>query len=401
MKGLQIMTNKLLQLVIGLLPILMVLGNSMLIPILPSIEADLHLNSSWSGFILSSFTIPAAVVIPFVGMLSDRFGRKRLIIVSLWIMILGSVLCVVSGEVNENVSLFMIGRGLQGVGAAGTTPLAMALIGDIFQGHERSRMLGSLEVFNGIGKVVAPLTGATLAILVHWNHAFWVFPVLCMVILIGLRKTVETKEVYHKADKKSLYSIFISKGRLLFPLYAIGGIGLFLLFGILFFLSYHIENTFHIDGFFKGFTFIFPLGAMTISSYWCGGRSKADEELGWTYMKYGLLMMSVPLGFLIFFSSLGFLMFFITISFGGLGLMLPVINTFITGSVSEHERGLIVSIYGAVRFGGVALGPIAYSLWKDDVSEMYLITFAFSLLNLLLFMFLSKRREGVFRPEIQ
>ncbi|WP_258549697.1 hypothetical protein [Rossellomorea aquimaris] len=61
------MTNKLLQLVIGLLPILMVLGNSMLIPILPSIEADLHLNSSWSGFILSSFTIPAAVVIPFSG----------------------------------------------------------------------------------------------------------------------------------------------------------------------------------------------------------------------------------------------------------------------------------------------------------------------------------------------
>ncbi|WP_262481855.1 MFS transporter [Bacillus sp. CH30_1T] len=387
------MTNKLLQLVIGLLPILMVLGNSMLIPILPSIEADLHLNSSWSGFILSSFTIPAAVVIPFVGMLSDRFGRKRLIIVSLWIMVLGSVLCVVSGEVNENVSLFMIGRGLQGVGAAGTTPLAMALIGDIFQGKERSRMLGSLEVFNGIGKVVAPLTGATLAILVHWNHAFWVFPVLCMVILIGLRKTVETKEVYHKADKKSLYSIFISKGRLLFPLYAIGGVGLFLLFGILFFLSYHIENTFHIDGFFKGFTFIFPLGAMTISSYWCGGRLKADEELGWTYMKCGMLMMSVPLGFLIFFSSLGFLMFFITVSFGGLGLMLPVINTFITGSVSESERGLVVSIYGAVRFGGVALGPIAYSVWREDTIEMFEITFGLSLVNLFCFWYLNHRKE--------
>lgn len=395
------MTNKLVQLVIGLLPILMVLGNSMLIPILPSIEADLHLNSSWSGFILSSFTIPAAVVIPFVGMLSDRFGRKRLIIVSLWIMILGSVLCVVSGEVNETVSLFMIGRGLQGVGAAGTTPLAMALIGDIFQGQERSRMLGSLEVFNGVGKVVAPLTGATLAIFVHWNHAFWVFPVLCVVILIGLRKTIEMKEGYHKADKKNLYSILISKGRLLIPLYAIGGIGLFLLFGILFFLSYHIENTFHIDGFFKGFMFIFPLGAMTICSYWCGGRLKTDEELGWTYMKCGMLMMSVPLGFLIFFSSLGFLMFFITVSFGGLGLMLPVINTFITGSVSEHERGLIVSIYGAVRFGGVALGPIAYSLWKEEVLEMYLITFAFSLLNLILFMLLSNRKQGVFRPKIQ
>ncbi|TMU85552.1 MFS transporter [Bacillus sp. BHET2] len=389
------MKNKLLQLAIGLLPVLMVFGNSMLIPILPNIEGDLELNSRWSGFILSSFTIPAAVVIPFVGALSDRYGRKRLISISLWIMILGSVQCIYSGGI---VSLFMLGRGLQGVGAAGTTPLAMALIGDIFEGQERSRMLGSLEVFNGIGKVVAPLTGATLAILVHWNQSFWVFPILSFVVLIGLRKTIDSKEENTKVDKKGIFTIFMSKGSLLIPLYAIGGIGLFLLFGILFYLSYHIENTFHIDGFFKGFAFIFPLGAMTISSYWCGKRLKTDEELGWMYIKCGLMTMSIPLVLLIFFSSLGYLMFFITISFGGLGLMLPVINTFVTASVSEYDRGMVVSLYGAVRFAGVALGPIAYSLWRQDPTQMYVITFGFSLVNIFLFTLIVYRKKRVFRP---
>jgi uncharacterized membrane protein len=43
-----------------------------------------------------------------------------------------------------------------------------------------------------------------------------------------------------------------------------------LVFGVLFFLSYYIEEVFQIDGFFKGFTFLFPLGAMALSSYWTG-----------------------------------------------------------------------------------------------------------------------------------
>ncbi|MCA0147591.1 MFS transporter [Rossellomorea vietnamensis] len=392
------MREKLLPFVIGLLPILMVLGNSMLIPILPDIEEDLHLGSRWSGFILSSFTIPAALVIPFTGILSDRYGRKRLISISLWIMILGSILCIFNGGL---ISLFMLGRGLQGVGAAGTMPLAMALIGDLYQGEERSRMLGSLEVFNGIGKVAAPLIGATLAQLVLWDQSFWVFPVISFVILVGLRQTVESTKGVRKLDVKEFSAVFLSKGRLLIPLYVIGGTGLFLLFGILFYLSYHIENTFHIDGFFKGFSFIFPLGAMTICSYWCGKRLKTDEELGWTYLKCGLITMSIPLGLLIFFSSLGSLMFFLTLSFGGLGLMLPVINTFITGSVSEQERGMVVSLYGAVRFGGVALGPVAFGVWKQDPTQMYIITFGFTLMNILLFALLAIRTKGEDRTEIQ
>ncbi|MFI8685421.1 MFS transporter [Rossellomorea sp. NPDC077527] len=392
------MRDKLLPFIIGLLPILMVLGNSMLIPIIPRIEADLHLSSGWSGFILSSFTIPAALVIPFAGALSDRYGRKRIITISLWVMILGSVLCIFS---REYVGLFMLGRGLQGVGAAGTTPLAMALIGDLYQEQERSKMLGSLEVFNGIGKVVAPITGATLAQLVLWNQSFWVFPLLSILILLGLRNTVESKKESHKMDKKAFFTLFMSKSRLLIPLYLIGGTGLFLLFGMLFYLSYHIENTFHIDGFFKGFSFIFPLGAMTMCSYWCGKRLKTDEELGWAYLKYGVVMMSIPLGLLNLLSALGFLMFFITLSFGGLGLMLPVINTFITGSVPEQQRGLIVSLYGAVRFGGVAMGPIAFGVWRVDPTQMYAIAFSFSIINVFLFIFLSLRTKGEFHPEIQ
>jgi MFS transporter, ACDE family, multidrug resistance protein len=396
--------NKKLVGVIGLLPILMVLGNSMLIPILPSIENGLHIDERWSGWILSSFTIPAAVCIPFIGFLSDRFGRNRLVRYSLLVILLGSILCAISAWLENPALLFMGGRGLQGVGAAGTTPLAMALAGDLFSGEERSKVLGALEVFNGIGKVLAPIIGAGLTIFLSWNNAFWIFPILCFVILFGLRKyTKMTNDKKGLVEVKKyagdLADVFASKWLLLLPLFTIGGIGLFLLFGILFFLSYHIENTFHIDGFFKGFSFMFPLGAMTISSIWSGKRIKTDEERGWYYIKWGIGLMTVPLGALNYSHSLGSLLFCITVCFGGLGLILPVLNTFVTGSVDEGERGFVVSIYGAVRFLGVALGPIAYSVWKENAAEMYGLSFLFSLMNVLLLIVLMKRRGGVFIPK--
>ncbi len=388
-----------------MLPVLMVLGNSMLIPILPNIESGLHIDERWSGWILSSFTIPAAVCIPFIGFLSDRFGRNRLIQYSLWIIVLGSILCAASAWMKNPAFLFMGGRGLQGVGAAGTTPLAIALAGDLFHGEERSRVLGALEVFNGIGKVIAPIMGAGLTIFLSWNNAFWIFPLLCLVILFGLKKNImntndEMGLLGVRSYVRELAAVFASKWLLLLPLFTIGGIGLFLLFGILFFLSYHIENTFHIDGFFKGFSFMFPLGAMTISSTWCGKRIKTDGDRGWHYIKWGIGLMTVPLGALIFFHSLGSLLFCITVCFGGLGLILPVLNTFITGSVDEGERGFVVSLYGAARFLGVALGPIAYSAWKEDIVKMYGFTFVFSALNVLLYVVLMKRRNRVFRPKI-
>ncbi|MGX1263722.1 ACDE family multidrug resistance protein [Rossellomorea marisflavi] len=368
-----------LEFVILLLPLLMVLGNSMLIPILPEIEQSLELEGKWSGFILSAFTIPAALVIPAVGILSDRFGRSFMVKWSLYLMTLGSLICVMSGGGSK--LLFMTGRVIQGLGAAGTTPLAMALTGDLFSGEKRTGVLASLEVSNGAGKVLAPILGATLAFLLPWNHTFWVYILVSFIILAGMRKELSVEKrksgSFHGAGQymQDVQLTFKKKWKLLVPLYAMGGTGLFVLFGILYFLSYHIENIFHIDGFFKGFAFLFPLGAMVVTSYWCGKRLKDGN--GGRYMGTGTILMLVASGSLFFWNSLSGLMFLLTVCFGGLGLILPVINSEVTGAVGEEERGLVVSLYGTSRFAGVALGPIAYGRWKEDMLSMYGWTFAF------------------------
>ena len=58
--------------ILCLVPFIMVLGNSMLIPILPSIQKELHINIIQVSLLITVFSIPAGIVIPFAGMLSDR-----------------------------------------------------------------------------------------------------------------------------------------------------------------------------------------------------------------------------------------------------------------------------------------------------------------------------------------
>ncbi|MCM3539626.1 MFS transporter [Priestia endophytica] len=370
------MNDRKITVMLGLLPFIMVLGNSSLIPILPEIQQNLNLNDTQTSFILSAFSLPAALAIPFVGILSDRYGRRKLIVLSLMLVILGSLIAGVSEIVGSqySYSLLTVGRIIQGVGAAGTTPLAMALAGDLFSGDRRAKVLGILEVYNGIGKVIAPIIGAVIA-LIAWYALFFLFPLVAIIPLIGvIRYMKEEKQkstVSFSTYVKKLGKVLKREQRWLYPMFFLGGLCLFLLFGSLYYLSFLIEEKYGIDGFFKGTSFAIPLGAMTITSYWTGKRIKENKMLMKKLVVIGVTFLISMFFIMVFFHSLHFLMFCLTVALGGLGFLLPCINMLVTSSVREEERGFIVSIYGMVRFIGVALGPIIFENWMKDVELMF------------------------------
>lgn len=128
-------------------PFIMVLGNSMLIPVLPDIRNALNLTSVQVSLLITLFSVPAGLIIPLAGLLSDRYGRKIVIISGLFLYGLGGVIAAASSVLMGQMAFsgILAGRILQGLGAAGTAPIAMALCGDLFQGKERSRSLGQLN----------------------------------------------------------------------------------------------------------------------------------------------------------------------------------------------------------------------------------------------------------------
>src|SRR5690554_3477303 len=146
-------------------PFVMVLGNSMLIPVFPLIERTLGITPFQVGLLITAFSLPAGLLIPVAGALSDRFGRKVIMVPALVLYGTGGLLAGAAGLLLENPYPFLLGaRVVQGVGAGGKYQLAMTLTGDLLPRGERARALGLLETSNGIGKVVSPLLGSLLGV---------------------------------------------------------------------------------------------------------------------------------------------------------------------------------------------------------------------------------------------
>ena len=145
-------------------PFTLVLSNSLLIPVLPQIRKALNISLFQSGLIITAFSLTAGVVIPVAGYLSDRTGRKAIMVPALVLFGLGGVAAGLAAWLLPRPYPWILGaRILQGIGGGGTYQLALALAGDIYTGKKRSRAVGYLEGANGFGKVVAPLLGSATA----------------------------------------------------------------------------------------------------------------------------------------------------------------------------------------------------------------------------------------------
>ena len=114
--------NKWLQLAaLCTVPLIMVLGNSMLIPVLPDMGRVMALDKSTTGLAVTAFSLAAGVGIALTGFLADRYGRKVVIVPSLLLYGAGGVISGLAGWWLAEDGFFwvMVGRVIQGLGAAG------------------------------------------------------------------------------------------------------------------------------------------------------------------------------------------------------------------------------------------------------------------------------------------
>lgn len=380
-------------LAIASVALIMTLGNSMLIPILPQMRSALDLSQFKVSLTITVFSVVGAIFIPIFGYLSDRFTRKAIIIPALIFYSVGGLLAGIATLLlsKKAYAWILVGRVFQGIGAAGTTPMSMALAGDLFKGGKASKVLGLVEASNGMGKVLSPLIGSLLAVL-FWYAPFFAYP------FFGLMAIVLTWIFVKEKDKKKavlpfgqyikgLLTVFKHEGRWLFSAYLAGAVCFFALFGVLFYLSDVLEKQYDIDGILKGAILAIPLLVMCTTAYITGLVIKKDLTLMKKLIIIGLMLSTASFASLIFFTNLYAFIGILLFSSLGTGLVLPCLNSLITGAVSKSRRGFVTSIYGSVRFLGVAIGPPVFG-WMMDWSRtgMFLVTAAFTLVTGMLIM---------------
>jgi EmrB/QacA subfamily drug resistance transporter len=140
---------------------------SLVVPALPVLQDDLHTTPSGVAWVFTAYLLAASVVTPIAGRLGDMFGKKRVLVVSLWGLALGCLLAAVV----HTLALMIVARTIQGLGGA-IFPLAFGIIRDEFP---RERVAGAIALMSGILGIGGGL-GIVLAgpILEHLSY-HWLF----------------------------------------------------------------------------------------------------------------------------------------------------------------------------------------------------------------------------------
>lgn len=391
------------------IPLIMTLGNSMLIPILPDLSKRLDVSPFQISMIITVYSLIAIPLIPIAGYLSDRIGRKRVIIPSLITAAAGGLLSgFTCWFMQDAYWMVLLGRVLQGVGAAGAFPVVLPLIGDMFRNEDDvSHGLGIVETANTFGKVLSPILGAFLAGLL-WFLPFLAIPVFCLVSILLVAFLVKSPKEQERPKPfrtflASIKAIFRQKGRWLYAIFTIGGICMFIVFGLLFFLSNRLEDHYGMEGVKKGFVLAIPLASLCLASFLAGKKVGNNKVLMKWLTFLGLLLLAGAAFAAGYFRSITFIMIALFVSGIGIGVALPCLDAFITEGISKEERGTISSIYSSMRFSGVALGPPIVSLLMQGTQmALFLTMTGGALLSALLALFAlrpSLEKEGTQRSE--
>lgn len=364
------------------IPLIMTLGNSMLLPVLPLMEEELDITKLQSSFIITFYSIVAIIFIPIAGFLSDRFGRKAVILPSLVIAGAGGLIAGIFSVGSESPYLWiLIGRILQGIGVAGAAPVVLPLVGDMFEKEEDvSATLGLVETANTFGKVLSPVLGALLAGFL-WYLPFYAIPVFCaisfLLVLFLIKKPKDDKKGNDfKTFMKNTKATFHEHGGWLTATFLIGAILMFLLFGILFYLSTVLEEKYGMHGILKGAVLAIPLAALCLASYLTGKWIKNNGKLMKWIIFTGVVVAGVVTIALYFSKGIFFMMAVFLVAGVGIGAGLPCLDSLVTSNIEKDVRGTITSLLSAMRYVGVAAGPPAVAILLKVDFIWLIVTFA-------------------------
>jgi len=154
---------------------------------LPKIVTDLHGNDIYT-WAFTAYILTSTISGPIYGKLSDLFGRRPILLFAVSVFLLGSLLSGLSQEMWQFVAF----RGIQGLGAGALFPVALAVIGDMFDASERGKYQGLVGAIFGLSSVIGPAIGGVITDTVGWHWVFFVNLPLGAVVFVVIWRALPT-----------------------------------------------------------------------------------------------------------------------------------------------------------------------------------------------------------------
>ncbi len=371
---------------------LTVMAGSVIAPVLNQMGEGLGISPSAARLLITTHGIMIAICSPLIGLLIDKMGIRRPLILGLILYGLAGG----SGLVITNYYLLIASRIFLGISVAMIFTSVTVTILNLYEGTQRNKVMGWRGSSNSVGGIIWPLVGGSRGV-ISWHLPFIAYLIGLPIALLAFLAIPEThlsadrpENEAAKPKQESIFNLFRNMPILFLP-YGLIFVGNILLYAIIVFMPKVVEQFGITSSFYVG-TFISTVGVAGGTASFFYGRIKARLSfntiiiIALSLWSAGFILMSqAPFVWLV---SVSIIFFGI-----GMGMVIPTISVWVGELVPASFRGRMTSYITLFSYTGQFLSPIILSPIESalGLDALFLVTGATCVLLLVLFLVLSRK----------
>lgn len=339
-----------------------VMGVSSIAPALPKMLSAMNIPPGHAWWLISAFTVPGVLFTPLLGILSDRLGRKKVLIPSLAIFAIFGGLCALTTK----MWVLLVLRFFQGIGASSLGALNATIISDIYEGRERFQAMGYNASVLSIGTTIFPLVGGAVAVF-GWQCPF-LLPLAALPLAVIIWYWLDAPEPEQNGEfmeymKKALR---IAKTPYALCLFTTTAVTFIILYGIIIaYLPIFLSQNFHASSPVIGS--VIAVSSLT-SALVATQTGRLSQRFSPRHLLIAAFILYAASALLIPMMCGPWSTVFPVLLFGlAQALNIPIVQTLLAGFAPMEQRGAFMALNGMVLRVGQTLGPLvmggAYALW--------------------------------------
>jgi predicted MFS family arabinose efflux permease len=346
-----------------------IMANTLVTPAVPDIRDAFNVGTAAAGLLLATATAPGIVLAPILGLLADRYGRREVVVPCL-------VLFGVTGGLSAfapSFEVLLLLRLAQGVGSAGLVNLAITIIGDHWNGAERTRLIGRNAAALTASIFVLPPLGGVLTSLGGWRLTFapyWVALLTATMVWVRLPRSTRVDVTFRTQIVEARPYLKQSTVRgamaMAFALFV-------LVFGlVLTVMPLYLADRFDVGAAGRGLMLAVPALASTTAAL---NVSRLRARLGTAGSLAAAFSLFVA-GFTVIASvgALPAVVVALLLYGAGEGLSIPTLQDTVASAAPMRNRGSLVAMFVGVSRTGQTVGPVVGGLGLDTLGAR--MTFA-------------------------